>query len=800
MKKVFLLSVLSLLIAGVTQAQDWVVYSETFEDATDVSEWGVYDGATGYTSASQNATGGVGGSGALEFSDGGYGFLIQRNISATVGQEYQLKFDIKTSGWADTRPLEVSVIGIDSLSKSVNVYDSMDFVTVVITGIATDANGYISFTGDNGAGTNYVWIDNISFESNVAFSTDVALEEAFETDADISNWGVFAGATGYTAASHSASEGVAGTGALKLEDGGYAFFIERAITLEADKEFLLTMDVKTSGWDDQATYPITLTLSGVDDYPKTVHLNGLTEFTTVAIGGLTRNTTGYIEIAGDNTAGTNNVWIDNISLTYIDMETVIWDGANWNNTSGPTASDNVMIDGALSVTDDLAVNNIEVTSSGSLSVASGASLAIMGTASGSATVHRNTTGSGGYSIVGAPVVGAMLADLSADYLYTWDGTAWATPTGDMVSGTGYFVGYDAAAPAVSLTGSLVSGNQSVFVTTAGDGFNVVANPYAASISIADFLAANASINSSVYLWNDGGQNANASDRGGDYVTVNDIGTVGSVDLGDGVSGANTTASNSDIGSMQGFLVQATSDADVIFTPAMQTTTSGANADGNYYRTQEQPKLKLALAGAYYNEVLFGFRADATFGVDSRYDAAKKIGNDAFAFYSTIGNEKFAIQGLPLLNGETTISLGYEVAEAGAYKLSIKELVGIPSEYQVLASYNGQTYNLSQEDASLSLDAGSGTIELTLTSTILNAPKTSAFKVFTNQGMLNIHSASAIDQADISILDLAGRAIVSLQGEELQHGKWSKRVNLNQGEIYILRLHTREGLLTQKFIF
>ncbi|RED92011.1 T9SS type A sorting domain-containing protein [Marinoscillum furvescens] len=798
MKKVILLSFMTLLLSGVCLAQDWVVYSETFEDATDVSEWDEHGGATGFTTVSQNATDGVAGTGALEFSDAGFSFFIRRPVSATIGQEYQLKFDIKTTGWADeTKPLEITLFGLDTLMESITINDSSEFVTITIAGIAKESTGYIQFSGDSGAGDVSVLIDNISFISNLAFHLEAAFEDSYETSSDVSNWG---NSSGFTTPSHNTTGGVNGSGALELKDGGFGMSIERAITVEMDKDYLMTMDVKTSGWDNQATYPITLTITGIDDFPKTVYLNSLTDFTTISIGGRTTNSTGLIYIEGSNTSGENYVWIDNISLTYIDMETVIWDGANWNNTSGPTASDNVMIDGALTVNDDMAVNHLEVTGNGSLSVASGASLAIMGTASGTATIHRNTTGSGGYSIVGAPVVGAMLDDMFADYLYTWDGAAWSMPAGDMVPGTGYFVGYDAAAPTISLTGELVSGDQTLGVSTAGDGFNVVANPYMASISIADFLAANSSITSSVYLWNDGGQNANATDRGGDYVTVNEIGTVGTVDLGDGVSGSNSTAANTDIGSMQGFLVEATSDASVTFSPTMQTTTAGANADGNYYRTAEQPKLKLALAGAHYNEVLFGFRSDATYGVDHRYDATKKIGNDAFAFYSLIGKEKFAIQGLPLLSGETTLSLGYEVEEAGTYHLSIKELVGIPAEYQVYANYKGVTHNLSGGAVSLNLDAGIGTIELTLSSAILASRQQAAFKVFTNQGMLNIHTRSKLDQADISILDMAGRAITTLQDEQLSHGKWSKRVRLNPGEIYILRLHTREGILTQKFIY
>ena len=483
------------------------------------------------------------------------------------------------------------------------------------------------------------------------------------------------------------------------------------------------------------------------------------------------------------------------------MNAVVWDGSEWNSGDTPTVINNVIVDGALTLSDDLAVKNLEVTDNGAITIESGASLAIMESAAGNATIKRNTTGNAGYSMLGAPISGANISALSADYLMTWDGSAWSTPSGTMTPGVGYFVGYNAASPEVSLTGALVSGNQSTAVSTAGDGFNLVANPYAASISIASFLTANSNIDASVYFWNDGDANFGA-DRAGDYVTVNSIGTVGSVDLSDGIAGQNTTASNTDIGSMQGFMVHATSSANIDFTPLMQTTTAGANADDNFYRNVEQATLKLALSGAYYNEVLFGFRSDATLGLDRMFDAVKRIGNENFAFYSKIEEEKFAIQGLPELDGEMNISLGYEVKEAGTYELSIQEIAGITAGYYVIANYNGQSYNITDESASLSLSAGQGAIELTVTnvSAVLSSPLQSTLKVYNSDGNLNIHTAASIEKADIQIFDLTGRAVVSLSNEQFTNSMWSKQIDLKLGDIYILKVQSREAMFTQKFIY
>jgi len=272
------------LISGPLLAQDTrVVYSETFETADDVSEWGVFVGGTGFTAPTQNATAGVGSTGALELTDGGFAFLIERPITATVGEEYSLTFDVKTLAWDNTRTLNVSVIGIDSLPKSVNVSNITEFTTITLGGIVTNASGHIQISGGNGGGENKVWLDNISFIVNQPFSLSTYFEESFETADDVSNWSEYVGADGFTEPSQNATAGVSGTGALEFTDGGFAFLIERPITATVGTEYSLTFDVKTLAWDNTRT--LNVSVIGIDAHPKSVNVSNITEFTTIRLGG-----------------------------------------------------------------------------------------------------------------------------------------------------------------------------------------------------------------------------------------------------------------------------------------------------------------------------------------------------------------------------------------------------------------------------------------------------------------------------------------------------------------------------------
>ncbi|RKY56300.1 MAG: hypothetical protein DRP89_01625, partial [Candidatus Neomarinimicrobiota bacterium] len=138
------------------------------------------------------------------------------------------------------------------------------------------------------------------------------LNLTFEDDSDVANWGVYDGTSGYTTVAHDPTGGVGGTGAIVFGDGGYVFYIKRPIVATVGTDYQLSIDVKTSGWDNAPTYPIALSIEGLEDVPPSASINGLTDFTTITLTGSATNDSGYIVIAGSNTAGHNDVWIDNL--------------------------------------------------------------------------------------------------------------------------------------------------------------------------------------------------------------------------------------------------------------------------------------------------------------------------------------------------------------------------------------------------------------------------------------------------------------------------------------------------------
>ncbi|MEQ8548681.1 MAG: hypothetical protein RIC03_12265 [Cyclobacteriaceae bacterium] len=448
--------------------------------------------------------------------------------------------------------------------------------------------------------------------------------------------------------------------------------------------------------------------------------------------------------------------------------------------------------------------NGDAVNDGSITIESGGALAVLGTVSGAgnATVKRKTTGNAGYSIIGVPVTGANTGALNADYKYTWDGSAWSVFSGTMFPGSGYFIGYDAANPEISLTGPLFSGNKFITGGLAGDNFKIVGNPYAAPIAISEFLgntANTAKTTGAVYLWDDGGSNVGAN-RGGDYITVNNLGaTVSTTALNDQVAGAkgSSIASKGNIASMQGFFVELKEETgSVTFTPSMQISTSGANADANYYRTSnsENQILKLKLSGnAYANTIIVGLVDGATFDQDNGLDATKYSGNNDFSFYSKLGDKKMAIQGLPKVSTEDiSVDLGIDAKDAGEYIFTVEGFEGFGSETQVALydRHTGQSYILDEKaEVKINITAVNSlndrfSLSFSNSALLSTESELSKMKVYGSSDELTIRFAGSQERVTIHSLDgkVLFQEVVSFEGEKAVISP-----ALQNNQIYILKV-------------
>ncbi|MEL7145636.1 MAG: hypothetical protein AAFO69_04650 [Bacteroidota bacterium] len=536
-----------------------------------------------------------------------------------------------------------------------------------------------------------------------------------------------------------------------------------------------------------------------------------------------------------------------LSINFLGQE-ITWDGSsstdwsvaeNWSTNTVPTSDDDVIIPDVSSIDAPeissgvaVEVNNLTIEGfgtllidndnptasteggsltihgdfenamNGSLTIESGASVILNGDRSGggSETVLRNVAGSNRLSIVGAPLNGLTIASLAADLVFGYDNDNgnFTTPmaSAGLTPGTGYFISQSTTDYQLDLSGTLVTGQVDVSITeesvSGSDAFNLVANPYAAAIDADMFFAnANNTANTTgvIYLWDDGDANV-GGDRGGDYITVNSAGSVGTTNPGNGVGGVKGSATfDGEVLSAQGFFVEATADGMVSFTTDMMVT--GANSDANFFKESTLQTVKLSISNeeGLYNETLVAVTEKATSGIDYSLDARKLSANNDLVIYSWIGDEHYAIQSVP---ADDEVFLGLDVSSAGTYLLKIEDLNVQPGVTFYLTDYvSGQVYDLSAVDEiKLNLEASADTKRFLLSQ---KQSVVSQIEEELIEGLSIIQG----DESGLTIsypLAAAEVNLVSLTGQTLLNGKYNfeegtvrLQTSMKYGQVYILKV-------------
>ncbi|MFN3528993.1 MAG: choice-of-anchor Q domain-containing protein [Bacteroidia bacterium] len=381
--------------------------------------------------------------------------------------------------------------------------------------------------------------------------------------------------------------------------------------------------------------------------------------------------------------------------------TGLWtDAANWS-LGVPAAGDNgVVASGTLEIPAGTTINNITINSGAVVNIPSATSLTVNGALSNNGTLNvlagghliqgasstiggtgtfnatRNSGNSSNlvYNMWSSPNSTSTLGDLGGTDWYLFDGAAQAwSNTGlngstTMAAGTGYSA---TGAGSVTFNGTFNNGAVSPAVSTSGQGWNLVGNPYPSTVDGADFFTANSNIEGTLWFWSQPTA-ATVGNSGGDYATWTTLGgTAGS-------AGGATPDGN--IGLGQGFFVKANSGTEVSFANSMRTANTGSN-----FRTvqAERAWFNLTNTNGLFNQILVGFSAAASDQRDAM-DALKFKGNSQIALYSLLGSEELAIQALAeRTQAVHTIALGFDVATAGAYSFSLDRLEDMPSNVDVM---------------------------------------------------------------------------------------------------------------------
>lgn len=413
----------------------------------------------------------------------------------------------------------------------------------------------------------------------------------------------------------------------------------------------------TGGGDRQ----VELFINGVTKGTSTVFDDNIEHIFT--INGI--NVTGDVIIELKNTTS-YQIIVDDISWTSYST-TVTWDGsdssdwatpANWDTNAIPIATDNVIIPDVttapiIGATTGALTNDLTITETDGINITAGGSLIVSGTSSGTVTFNR-TIPTDNWYLISSPVAGEtyddayvtansiasgtqnpnsrgiapfVTTDDSWDYMQAGETTSFST-------GTGYSVKRTSTGD-VSFTGTINVDDAGIDVvlSSAGNRFNLLGNPYTSHIASATFLTGEAAISETknLWVWNQG------------------TGTSGAYEV-------KTVPDAMVIAPAQGFFVQANEAGGTFnFTESNQ-----ASNGGTFQRTDTRPEIYLTISDQTdAREAKIYYIENMTSGFDVGYEGGLFNGvSNPLAIYTHLvadsEGKNYQVQSLPTNNYENMI--------------------------------------------------------------------------------------------------------------------------------------------------
>ncbi len=520
-----------------------------------------------------------------------------------------------------------------------------------------------------------------------------------------------------------------------------------------------------------------------------------------------------LRVQNDGVAAQNGdvISFDQITTNYVPFTTNnSWTGStdtdwantsNWTNGSIPTSTENTDIQVSannpiIGATTGALVNNLEVNSGASLTIASGGTLIVNGTSSGNVTYNRNL-GTTNWYLVSSPVSGETMTDMRANNTFdSGTGTnigfasynpgltgaaAWTyfttTSTDALSDGTGYSAKLSSGD--LSFTGTINTEN--VETSSLSTGFNLIGNPYTSYVSSGTFLGAGTSSNidqTQIWLWNQ---------------------ALGMYEV-------KTSGTNWVLAPTQGFFVNATSAGTVTFNETNQA------ASGNVFQKTTNTGLKLWINDGENNRYAkIDYRDNATKGFDYGWEGETFGGaSNSLSIYTTLlennQGKKYQVQTLPKSDLESIVIPVVVFSETAKEITFTAEALNLPIDYKVFLEDRSNNTLTRLDDANTSYKANvtAGSTEgrfflhtktssvLSLDTEILNS--VSIFK--TNASTLRINGLPK-ENVSISLFNLLGKKVMSSSFEangikEISLPKLAKGV-------YFVKLQTAKGKVSKKII-
>jgi len=370
------------------------------------------------------------------------------------------------------------------------------------------------------------------------------------------------------------------------------------------------------------------------------------------------------------------------------------------------------------------------------------------------------------------------------------------------------------------------------LSTVGNRYTAIGNPYASPISVADFYSSNSGVldgQSAIYFWRKK-NNTNVSS----YAVLNNAAfvpntarstnpantpTPGYQSGGQTQVGYYPVSSGSSanpawrISQGQGFFVRTKaglSNPVITFNNAMRREAPGS-AGQAFFRTGETvaSRLWLNLAGSNednFSQVAVAYLSDATLGLDYGYDGASYTDSNNVSLYTIAEEKRLTIQARPSFTTTDVVPVGYKAAEAGSLTISLDHFDGVFTDGQNIYLKDNTTnavHDLRNGDYTFATEAGrfNDRFEVVYTTTALGtttpALTANSVIIFKEGSSININAGTA-EMTDVTIYDVRGRVLFTKSGINATTTVVSGLQAAQ--EVLIVEVNTVKGKVSKKLVF
>ena len=313
------------------------------------------------------------------------------------------------------------------------------------------------------------------------------------------------------------------------------------------------------------------------------------------------------------------------------------------------------------------------------------------------------------------------------------------------------------------------------------GFNLLGNPYPATLQASHFIGLNRTIET-LYFWTHTAQAVGGIYPVNNYASYTTLGGVAAAAGGQIPDGT--------IKAGQGFYVYSSENTNAWFHNALRYDVKNTQ----FFKTENLAeknifRLNLTDTNNAYNQILIGYIPEATNGFDIGIDG-KAFETQNTMLYTLVDNKEYVIEGRAEFENNDVVALGLKTITAGYYKISLENFGGVFNSNTIYLKDNltQSLVNLKENNYGFMSEIGvfNNRFEILYQKPTLNEINLENVIIFSNDNEIIIRSNKSLIK-EVVIYDFLGRKLI--------------KESSNQAELHLkdLKKNNQPLLLLIKFI-